>query len=148
MGAFLDSLKSNIKLMQKEWNFGINQKAYLLFQTIVYRSPHVGQGPYVAGHFINNWFPAVNSFDSSITSSTDPDGAGSLQRIDSIILNNQAFLDNNGFVSFSNNLSYAGRVEYAGWPMGKDPQTGWFWTGKRMIYAPVAYSFSLLRDKI
>jgi hypothetical protein len=47
----------------------------------------------------------------------------------------------------SNNLNYAFRVEYKewGWPAGKDPLTGWHWTGMRKVYEPVAISMRFMK---
>jgi hypothetical protein len=147
MGSFADSLKSNIQRVQQEVNTKINFVAYTLFYKIVNNSPHVGDGPYVAGHFVANWWPAVNSYDTSITSATS-DGGDSLARIDSIVKQSSAFFQKDGFVSLSNNLNYAFRVEYAAWPAGKDPVSGWTWTGLRRYYAPVAVSFVNMKGLI
>ena len=137
MGVFADSLRRNIERVLREVNYKINHRAYIFFNYIVEKSPHVGQGPYVAGHFINNWFPAVNGFAGTVTDQTDPDGKGSLARIEAVVKNNSVFLRRDGFISLSNNLDYGFRVEVAGWPKGYDPKTGWNWTGKRIIYAPI-----------
>lgn len=143
--SFAAHLRKNIERVLLEVNYKINHRAFIFFNYIVKKSPHVGEGPYVSGQFINNWFPAVNGFDSSITSATDPDGKGSVARIESVVKNNSAFLRRDGFVSLSNNLDYAKRVEYLGWPKGHDPKTGWNWTGKRIIYAPVQKSMLYMR---
>lgn len=135
--SFAAHLRKNIERVLLEVNYKINHRAYIFFNYIVKKSPHVGEGPYVSGQFINNWFPAVNGFDGSITSATDPDGKGSVARIESVVKHNSAFLKRDGFVSLSNNLSWAMRVEVLGWPRGHDPASGWNWTGKRIIYAPV-----------
>lgn len=145
--GFASHLRGQITRVQKEISFKINYLAYILFTKIVQKSPHVGEGPYVAGHFINNWFPAVNTFDTSTTTSVDPDGKGSLERIDAVVKTN-TFFQRDGFISLSNNLSYSWRVELLGWPKGYDPATGWNWTGKRMIYAPVAHSMLWIKTKI
>lgn len=134
---FSQHLRKNIDRVLAEVNYKINHRAFIFFNYIVKKSPHIGDGPYVSGHFINNWFPAVNGFDSSTTASTEADGTASLDRIQSVVKNNSTFLRKDGFVSLSNNLSYATRVEYIGWPKGYDPASGWNWTGKRLIYAPV-----------
>lgn len=147
MGSFTDALKSNIERVLKEVNFKISYVAYMLFYKIVNNSPHLGDGPYVAGHFVANWFPAVNSFDTSITGVTS-DGSDSLARIDSLIKESNAFYQKDGFVTLSNNLSYSQRVEWAAWPAGKDPISGWTWTGLRRYYAPVAVSFANLKGII
>lgn len=148
MGSFSNHLRNNITRVQREVSYKISHLAYLLFTYIVKKSPHVGEGPYVSGHFINNWFPAVNAYDGSTTAATDPDGKGSLERIESLVKNNNAFFLKDGFITLSNNLSYAHRVEYTGWPKGYDPSTGWNWTGKRMIYAPVAHSLLWIKTKL
>jgi len=135
--SFAASLRKNIDRVLREVNYKINHRAYIFFNYIVKKSPHVGDGPYVSGHFINNWFPAVNTFDGSITPATEADGGGSMARIESVVKNNSAFLRKDGFVSLSNNLSYAARIESLGWPKGYDPKSGWNWTGKRIIFAPV-----------
>jgi hypothetical protein len=109
MGSFLDSLNSNIQRVQQEVNTKINFVAYTLFYKIVNNSPHVGDGPYVAGHFVANWFPAVNSFDRTITGITS-NGSDSLARIDSIVKESNAFFQKDGFVTLSNNLNYSCRV--------------------------------------
>ncbi len=140
MGSFLDSLKKNIERVLDETNYKMTNTAYFLFSRAVIRSPHVGQGPYVSGHFINNWFPAINGYDSSTTESTDADGAGSIARIEGLVKGSKAFYRKDGFITLSNNVSYAYRVEYAGWPKGYDAASGWNWTGQRMIYAPMAYA--------
>jgi hypothetical protein len=139
MGSFLDSLKSNIERVQTEVNDKITDVAYKLFYRVVNNSPHVGDGPYVAGHFVANWFPAVNSYDTSITTVTS-NGSDSLARIDSIVKTSKAFYGKDGFVSMSNNLNYAANVEWKAWPAGKDPVSGWTWTGMRRYYAPVSTS--------
>lgn len=144
---FSDHLKKNIERVQKEVNYKINAVAYNLFTRIVNNSPHVGDGPYVAGHFVANWFPAVNSFDTSITGATS-NGSDSLSRIDSIVKNSSAFYQKDGFVTLSNNLSYANRVEYLGWPAGKDPASGWTWTGMRRVYAPVQSTFTAIKSEL
>lgn len=135
--SFAAHLRKNIERVLLEVNYKINHRAYIFFNYIVKKSPHEGQGPYVSGHFINNWFPAVNGFDSSTTSSRSPDGEASLARIGATVKNNLAFLKRDGFVSLSNNLDYAANVEYLGWKKGVDPKTGWNWTGQRVIFAPV-----------
>lgn len=147
MGSFTDSLKSNIQRVGQEVNTKINFVAYTLFYKIVNNSPHVGDGPYVAGHFVANWFPAVNSFDTSITGATS-DGSDSLARIDSLVKDSNAFFQKDGFVTLSNNLNYACRVEYLGWPPGKDPISGWTWTGMRRVYEPVGSSFKNMKGII
>jgi len=147
MGSFTDSLKSNIQRVQQEVNTKINFVAYTLFYKIVNNSPHVGDGPYVAGHFVANWWPAVNSYDTTITGAVS-NGSDSLARIDSIIKESNAFFQKDGFVTLSNNLNYAFRVEYAGWPAGKDPVSGWTWTGMRRYYAPVASSFVAMKGQL
>jgi hypothetical protein len=147
MGSFTDSLKANITRVQTEVNFKINAVAYNLFTRIVNNSPHVGDGPYVAGHFVANWFPAVNSFDTTITGATS-NGSDSLARIESIVKNSNAFFQKDGFVTLSNNLNYSLRVETLGWPSGKDPISGWTWTGMRKFYAPVAVSFAGIKGQI
>jgi hypothetical protein len=144
MGSFLDSLKKNITRVQTEVNFKITNVAHTYFTKIVNNSPHVGDGPYVAGHFVANWFPAVNSFDTSTTTNTS-DGSDSLARIDSIVKSANTFFKKDGFVSLSNNLNYAFRVEYASWPAGKDPETGWTWTGMRKAYHPVEVSYNAMK---
>lgn len=150
MSGFAAHLRGNILRVQKEINFKLNHVAFLLFTYIVKKSPHVGDGPYVSGHFINNWFPAVNGFDGSTTSALDPDGKGSISRIEALVKNNNAFFMRDGMISLSNNLDYAFRVEYAqfGWPKGVDPKTGWNWTGKRKVYAPVAHAFLYIKTKL
>ena len=147
MGSFADSLKSNIKRVQQEVNTKINFVAYTLFYKIVNNSPHVGDGPYVTGHFVANWFPAVNSYDTTITGVTS-NGSDSLARIESIIKESSAFFQRDGFVTLSNNLNYAMRVEILAWPAGKDPISGWTWTGMRRYYAPVAVSFANMKGII
>lgn len=146
MGKFSDHLRGQINRVLTETNFKINYVAWFLFTRAVIRSPHVGQGPYVAGHFINNWMPSLNGVDTSTTAATDPDGAGSIARIDSIVKNSKAFYKKDGFITLSNNLSWAANVEYKGWPKGYDAATGWNWTGKRMIYAPVQYAMQDIRE--
>lgn len=148
MGTFLNSLKKNIDRVLLETNYKLTNTAYTLFNRAVIRSPHVGQGPYVSGHFINNWFPAVNGYDTSTTSDVDPDGAGSTARINSVVKGSKAFYKRDGFISLCNNLDYAIRVEYTGWPKGYDPKTGWNWTGQRMIYAPVQYAMQDIKAHI
>lgn len=148
MGVFSDHLRKNIDRVLVETNYKITNVAYQLFSRVVYKSPHEGQGPYVSGHFINNWFPAINSYNSSTTSETEPDGAGSTARIDSVIKKSNAFYKKDGFVTLSNNLDYSARVESLGWPKGYDPKTGWNWTGQRIIFAPVAHSMLWIKDKI
>lgn len=144
---FSDHLKKNIERVQKEVNYKINAVAYNLFTRIVNNSPHVGDGPYVAGHFVANWFPAVNSFDTSITGATS-NGSDSLSRIDSIVKDSSAFYQKDGFVSLSNNLSYAANVEFLGWKAGKDPVSGWTWTGLRRVYAPVQTTFTAIKSEL
>lgn len=143
--SFAAHLRKNIERVLLEVNYKINHRAYIFFSYIVKKSPHVGEGPYVAGHFINNWFPAVNGFDASVTAQTDPDGKDSVARIDATVKNNLVFFKRDGFISLSNNLSYSQRVESLGWPKGYDPETGWNWTGKRMIYAPVAHAMLYMK---
>lgn len=147
MGSFLDSLKSNITRVQEEVNTKINFIGYTLFAKIVNNSPHTGDGPYVAGHFVANWFPAVDSFDTSITGATS-DGSDSLARIDSIVKNSNAFIGKDGFVSLSNNVSYGPRVEMLGWPAGRDPASGWKWTGMRTVFAPIQVSFDGMKGML
>jgi hypothetical protein len=147
MGSFLDSLKSNIERVNKEVNQKINFVGYTLFYKIVNNSPHTGDGPYVAGHFVANWFPAVNSYDTSITGATS-NGSDSLARIDMVVKESNAFYQKDGFITLSNNLNYAYRVEYAAWPAGKDPVSGWTWTGMRRYYAPVDVSFNNMKGII
>jgi hypothetical protein len=147
MGSFTDSLKSNINRVQQEVNTKINFVAYTLFYKIVNNSPHVGDGPYVAGHFVANWFPAVNSYDRSITNATS-NGSDSLARIDMIVKESNAFFQKDGFVTLSNNLTYAMRVEILAWPAGKDPISGWTWTGLRRYYAPVAVSMNAMKGSV
>lgn len=147
MGSFADSLKQNITRVQTEVNFKINTVAYNLFTRIVNNSPHLGDGPYVAGHFVANWWPAVNDFDSSVSDTTS-DGSDSMDRIDSLVKQSNAFFQKDGFVSLSNNVDYAFRVEYAGWPAGKDAATGWTWTGMRQVYAPVDSSFNGIKGDL
>lgn len=147
MGSFADSLKSNIQRVGQEVNTKINFVAYTLFYKIVNNSPHVGDGPYVAGHFVANWFPAVNSYDTSITGATS-NGSDSLARIDSIVKESNTFFQKDGFVTLSNNLSYGKNVEYLGWPAGKDPASGWTWTGMRRYYAPISSSFTAMKGTI
>jgi hypothetical protein len=148
MGIFSDHLKKNINLVLKEVNYKITYTAYQLFYYAVVKSPHEGQGPYVSGHFINNWFVGVNKFDTSTTSDIEPDGKGSMERIEAMLKSNTAFFKKDGFVTLSNNLNYAARVESLGWPKGYDPATGWNWTGKRVVYAPVAHAMLWIKDKI
>jgi len=149
MGSFADSLRQNITRVQTEVNYKINDVAYRLFSRIVNNSPHFGDGPYVKGQFVANWFPAVNSFDTSITSVAS-DGSDSLARIEGIVKQSTAFFQKDGFVSLSNNLDYAVRVEYAsiGWPAGKDPKTGWTWTGLARVYAPVETTFRFMKAEL
>jgi hypothetical protein len=147
MGSFTDSLKSNIQRVQQEVNTKINFVAYTLFYKIVNNSPHVGDGPYVAGHFVANWWPSVNGYDTTVSGAVS-NGSDSLARIDSIIKESNAFFQKDGFVTLSNNLNYAFRVEYAGWPAGKDPMSGWTWTGMRRFYAPVASSFVAMKGQL
>jgi hypothetical protein len=147
MGSFADSLKSNIQRVQQEVNTKINFVAYTLFYKIVNNSPHVGDGPYVAGHFVANWWPSVNGYDTTVSGAVS-NGSDSLARIDSIIKESNAFFQKDGFVTLSNNLNYAFRVEYAGWPAGKDPMSGWTWTGMRRFYAPVASSFVAMKGQL
>jgi hypothetical protein len=147
MGSFADSLRQNITRVQTEVNYKINAVAYNLFSRIVNNSPHVGDGPYVAGHFVANWFPAVNDFDSSVTDATS-DGNDSLSRIDSLVKSSSAFYQKDGFVSLSNNTVEALRVEYMGWPAGKDTASGWVWTGMRSVYAPVQNSLTGIKGEI
>lgn len=151
MGSFTDSLKSNIQRVQQEVNTKINFVAYTLFTYTINRSPGgasctIGPGPFVDGNFINNWFPAVNSYDPSATLSKDISGAGSLSRLE-LIKNSNTFFAKDGFATLSNNLSYSNRVEF-GWPQGVDPVSGWKWTGRALIYAPVQYAFQDIKAKI
>ncbi len=138
--SFAAHLRKNIERVLLEVNYKINHRAYIFFNYIVKKSPHEGQGPYASGHFINNWFPAINGYDSSTTGSVDADGAGSLSRIEAVVKGSKAFYRKDGFVTLSNNLNYAHRIEWTGWPKGYDAVTGWNWTGQRMIYAPIAFA--------
>jgi hypothetical protein len=143
MGSFLDSLKSNIERVLQETNYKLTTVAIKRFSYSINRSPggatcSIEPGPFVDGEFINNWFPAINGYDTSTTAARDLSGAGSLARLEMLKQGN-AFLGKDGFVTLSNNLSYATRVEYKGWPKGKDPDSGWYWTGKALIYNPVLY---------
>lgn len=151
MGSFADSLRQNITRVQTEVNFKVSQVAYKLFSYAINRSPGglsctIGPGPFVDGDFINNWFPAINSYDSSTTSGKDITGAGSLARLD-LIKTGNAFFSKDGFVTLSNNISYGSRVEF-GWPAGVDPVSGWKWTGRALIYAPLQYSMQDIKADI
>lgn len=146
MGIFSDHLRSNIDRVLVEVNYKITYVAYVLFTKIVNNSPHVGDGPYVAGHFVANWWPSVGAYDNSITGAVS-NGSDSLARIETLIKPSKAFYQKDGFLSLSNNLNYAFRVEYKefGWPAGKDPLTGWTWTGLRRAYSPVQNSFTAMK---
>lgn len=147
MGKFSDHLRKNIDRVLTETNYKLTHVAYTLFTKIVHNSPHVGDGPYVEGHFVANWFPAVNSYDSTITSAKS-DGNDSIARIENLVKDSKAFYRKDGFLTLSNNLNYAVRVEVAGWPAGKDPISGWTWTGLRRVYAPVQTSFTAIKGQI
>jgi len=135
--GFASHLRGQIERVQREVSYKINHVFFLAATYAVRKSPKVGEGPYVSGHFINNWFPAVNTWSVETDNSRDPDGKASLERIAAIVKAN-TFYKKDGFLTLSNNVDYSLRVEVWGWPKGYDPKTGWNWTGKRIIYAPVA----------
>lgn len=147
MGKFSDHLRKNIETVLKEVNYKLTYAAYQVFSQAVIHSPHEGQGPYAKGHFINNWFVGINSYDGSTTSEIDPDGKGSTARIDAMLKGSNAFFKKDGFVTLSNNLDYSIHVE-VGWPRGLDPKSGWNWTGRARIYAPVQYATSWAKGNL
>lgn len=115
MGSFLDGLKKNIDKTLSDTNKACNEIAETTFKITVGISPTQPFAKYAQGQFINNWFPAVNGYDGSITGALSFDGADSRARIDSIVPNATAFFGKDGFISMSNNLSYAYNVEVTGW---------------------------------
>lgn len=139
MSGFAASIRRQIVRVQLEIDYKINRVFFLAGNYAVKKSPRVGDGPYVSGHFVNNWFPAANGYATTVDNSTNPDGADSLLRIASIVTL-KTFYRRDGMLSLSNNVSYGANIEYKGWPKGYDPATGWNWTGKRIIYAPVAHT--------
>lgn len=142
--GFASHLRGQIERVHREVNYKLNHVFFLSANYAVRKSPKVGEGPYVSGHFINNWFPAVNTWSAEINNSRDPDGKDSLTRIAAVVKLN-TFYKKDGFLTLSNNVDYGIRVEYYGWPKGYDPKTGWNWTGKRIIYAPVAKTSLYMR---
>lgn len=74
--------------------------------------------PVDSGRLRNNWFPAINKFDDSVTESIDKTG---IKAISEVVINANTFRIGDT-LTLSNNLDYAFRIEYLGWSKYKAPK--------------------------
>ncbi len=114
MGKFSDGIRKSVEDVKQQINSKIIEIAQYAFRSAVGYSPTAPEARWAKGEFINSWYPAENSYSSSITGSYDYSGAGSMARI-AALSSSQVFFGKDGFISLSNNLSYSLQVEYTGW---------------------------------
>jgi hypothetical protein len=139
--SFSESLRKNADKIIQETNDKATASVVELFNKVVELSPTKPAANYAKGHFINNWFPAINGFDYS-TTTTSYDGIGSYTRI-AALRNAQMFLGKDCTVTLTNSLHYGHRVEYDGWPITE----GQAWTGRVGPYAPVRNAITYMVSK-
>ena len=120
-------------------NNSVCKAAESLFSDVIVLSPNspTRQGPYSTGVVKGNWYTAINSVDSSSTTSPDPSGASSLSRMKAVMAA-KPFMGKDAVVTFTNSTPYIQFVEYIGWPQGYPNPSGWKWSGKATPYAMVS----------
>jgi hypothetical protein len=119
MGSFADSIKANIKELQREVNDKILTEASKTFIDVTTGTPSDWQNsPFAKGLLSNQWYVAENKLSSELTGAKDLHGSASLNRANSI-LKWKTFLSKDGYVSFTNNVSYAYQAEALGWAVTK-----------------------------
>lgn len=138
MGKFANSLRANShKLMQE-----VNHNCYAIAKECFVRAIHYTPSKFLGsqwaiGYLKNQWYVSNGLvFDTSLSSSADHRGSGSLLRVAK--LGGAQFLWGDGAVTMTNNVKYAYRAEMLGWPAGV---LGTRWTGTvgpyRMVYKAI-----------
>jgi hypothetical protein len=121
-----------------------------LFTQIVKFTPSpTNPGKYAKGLLANQWYPQEGSSSLAKSSSTSPNGANSLDRINALAKNGTEFYMKDGIITMTNNSGHAYRAEVIGWPAaewrGKDGDAGFGGGGKP--YRMVARSLILIKTK-
>ena len=114
MGKFADQLRKEMEAEFERVNKEILNIVVDTFNYAVKVSPVQPTAKFSKGEFVNSWYPAVNSFDHTVSGNYDSSGSGSLSRIAGLLSSN-AFLGKDATVSLTNSVSYADKVEYHGW---------------------------------
>lgn len=145
--GFADDVKRWEEKARLQMNKSVSNAVESLFTNIVVLSPSPSNpGAYATGHLANQWYPSVGgSFDTSLTMSTNPNGADSLSRIKAILAG-QIFLGKDNVITLSNNCDYSYRVEYLGFPAGQGTN-GWSWSGRVGPYRMVGAALANLKGK-
>lgn len=101
-------------------------------------------GPYAKGLLVNQYYFSVGNPDLSVTSSTSPTGADSLNRL-AAFLESSPWLgkDNTAFIANSTQESYY--ADILGWAAGKGTN-GWVWTGKQGPYMMRAQAITYVQQ--
>ncbi len=146
------SFLSDIKAFQQKAllaaNKSVSEAAFGslgVFQEAVALSPTAPEAQYAKGLLINSWYPSVGGFDTTVGTTTDYYGSGSLSRIKAMLSQN-LFYGKDNMVTLTNSVDHAYRVEYLGYPMGEGTN-GWEWTGKVGAYKMVATAVSIFKSK-
>ncbi len=139
--GFADSIKAFQEKALLAANTSVCKVVDELFVTTVVNTPTSPEAKWSKGLSINSWYSGVNSFDTTIGTSLDYSGTGSLSRIKAT-LSQKPFYGEDGFVTLTNSVPYIWRVEQLGW-LEVPNETGWNWTktmgGYHMVSNSVAY---------
>ncbi len=116
MGSFADSIKANIKELQREVNDIITNEAIKTFRDVVRYSPSkdFNGSEWATGWVINQWYPSVGSPSSELNESRDQAGMNSGDRIAQLI-GSRHFTNKDNSVYLTNNVPYVYQVEALGW---------------------------------
>jgi len=115
MGSFADSIKQSVEKIQLEIDQQLTKLTIDTFKDVIQESPSGWQNsPYAEGLLVNQWYPAINSFSSELTSSKDLSGFQSFARLTELV-DNKMFYKKDSRVTLTNNVDYAYRAEAIGW---------------------------------
>lgn len=122
MSTFGASVTLNCDRLLQKTNARCLSVAKELFDSIVNLSPSPkNNSQWADGLLVNQWYPAVGTFSSELSTSTSPYGAASLSRISSLVSDSKEFYGKDGVITLSNNVFYAYRAEALGWPEKDNP---------------------------
>ena len=105
--ALLDMNKSVSGLVKK------------LTNSVISETPSkANPGKWARGHLVNQWYPAINSFDSSRSNTIDDVGSESYLRVGAM-LEKKPFYGKDAMFTFTNSVDYVWKAEHDGWDFTK-----------------------------
>lgn len=113
--SFLDSISKFTEKAKNQIDWNATRIARDTFHATIEYTP-VGDkavDPH-PGLLVNNWNPAVYSYDFGQQQRPGPNKTGAHRRVDAII--QRGIFNTDTFVTLCNSTEYAWMVEYGGWP--------------------------------